>query len=661
MKLSSKIFTGFGIVLSVATILTGTALYIMEDVAGQARILTNQYMPETQIASSVERSASKAISAMNEFDVAHDESFLSASREHLNNVKQHLQEAGLLTTKFPELKILKKDAAIVSVRLLEYETLINDTENTGKEIQAIRSKLESAAQEFMKSCLEFVDSQAEEMTEGIKQIGANPASLKEQFEKIRDMDELIQLVYVIQLDTLKGQLIMDPQIIEESAKKFVEMENILIAIQKKTTSDTTISQLEDVRIAGSSYKTNMKKLVVKYAVLTDIGKKRSITENAVLTSAATIAVAGIDETLKSAANVENILGSSSKILLVSGIIGVLISLTLIFIITRGITRPIGRIIEGLNEGAGQVASASSEVSSASQSLAEGASEQAASIEETSSSLKAISSMTKENADNASHADSLMKNANNVVAMANTSMTELTASMREISKASKETSKIVKTIDEIAFQTNLLALNAAVEAARAGVAGAGFAVVADEVRNLAMRASKAAMNTFSLIEETDKKVKDGSLLVARTGEAFSEVAKSTVKVGELLAEITAASSEQAQGIDQINNAVAEMDKVVQHNAASAEESSSSAEEMNAQAEEMKGMVNELLALVEGRPAKMDSSRDSFKRAVKAVSIRSNRAIAKKPNKNGKLPPRGREVNPNELIPLDDAEFSDMTEF
>jgi len=124
MKLSSKIFAGFGIVLSIAMILTGTALYIMKGVAGQARILSNQYMPETQIASSVERSASKAVSAMNEFDAAYDESFLSASREHLNNVKQNLQEAGRLTTKFPELKILKKNAANASARLLEYETLI---------------------------------------------------------------------------------------------------------------------------------------------------------------------------------------------------------------------------------------------------------------------------------------------------------------------------------------------------------------------------------------------------------------------------------------------------------------------------------------------------------------------------------------------------------
>jgi methyl-accepting chemotaxis protein len=654
MKLSSKIFAGFGIVLSIAMILTGIALYIMKGVAGQASILSNQYMPETRIASSVERAASRAVSAMNEYDAANDESFLSASREHLKNVKQYLQDAGQLTAKFPELKILKDNADNASARLLEYETLVNDTENTGKEIQVIRKKLDSAAQEFMKTCLEFVDDLTEEMTIGIKQIGANQTSLKEQLDKIRDMNDVIQLVYVIQLDTLKGQLIRDPKIIEESAKKFEEMENTLNAIQKKTTSDTTISQLEDIRMAGASYKTNMKKLVANYTSLTDLGKKRGITGNAVSTSAEVTAVAGIDETLKSAAGVEIILNRSSKILLIVGIIGILSSLALIIFITRGITRPIGRIIEGLNEGADQVASASGEVSSASQSLAEGASEQAASIEETSSSLEEMSSMTKQNADNAGQANMLMKNANNVVNMANTSMTELTASMRAISRASEETSKIIKTIDEIAFQTNLLALNAAVEAARAGEAGAGFAVVADEVRNLAMRASEAAKNTSSLIEETGKRVKDGSALVVKTDEAFSEVARSAAKVGELVAEIAAASSEQAQGIDQINKAVAEMDKVVQQNAASAEESSSAAEEMSAQAEEMKGMVNELLVLVEGRSAKNSVSGNSPERPIKAAPHHIVHALSTKPGKKGLLLSGGHEVNPNEVIPLDDSD-------
>jgi methyl-accepting chemotaxis protein len=200
-------------------------------------------------------------------------------------------------------------------------------------------------------------------------------------------------------------------------------------------------------------------------------------------------------------------------------------------------------------------------------------------------------------------------------------------MGDITKASEETQKIIKTIDEIAFQTNLLALNAAVEAARAGEAGAGFAVVADEVRNLALRSAEAAKNTAMLIEGTVKRVRGGSELVETSTNEFNTVAQSISGLGELIGEITTASVEQAQGIEQINKAVAEMDKVVQQNAASAEESAAASREMNAEADHLKRFVGDLVTLVRGGdehgPAEKERAMTDIRREVKKVTPPADR--------------------------------------
>jgi hypothetical protein len=278
---------------------------------------------------------------------------------------------------------------------------------------------------------------------------------------------------------------------------------------------------------------------------------------------------------------------------------VLIITALGVVIYTGITKPIGRVIAGLTDGSSHMTSASAQVTDASQQLADGASRQASSLEETSASLQQMASMTRQNADTASHANAAARDAHTMAEQGVGSMKRMAEAIERIKHSSDETAKIIKTIDEIAFQTNLLALNAAVEAARAGEAGKGFAVVAEEVRNLARRSAEAAKNTANLIDESQKNAEAGVSVSMDVAKNLASIQDSASKTAALIAEITAASKEQSLGIDQINTAVSEMDKVVQQNAANAEESASAAAELSNQSNELNAMIMDLRRIVGGQ--------------------------------------------------------------
>ncbi len=251
----------------------------------------------------------------------------------------------------------------------------------------------------------------------------------------------------------------------------------------------------------------------------------------------------------------------------------------------GMTARLRSIAADAQQAAEVVRSAAREVAQGNEGLSRRTEEAAASLEETAASMEEITATVRQNADNAKQASDLAAEARRLADTGGAVVRDAVGAMAEINAASRRISDIIGVIDEIAFQTNLLALNAAVEAARAGEQGRGFAVVASEVRSLAGRSASAAKEIKSLIVDTALKVERGTALVDESGRTLAEIVTGVKKVGDVVAEISAASQEQASGIEQVNKAVTQLDEATQENAALVEEATAAAQAMGGQADSL----------------------------------------------------------------------------
>lgn len=281
------------------------------------------------------------------------------------------------------------------------------------------------------------------------------------------------------------------------------------------------------------------------------------------------------------------------------------------------------IILHVHNGSEAIATASSQIAAGNLDLSSRTETQASSLEETASSMEELTSTVKQNADSARQANQLAVTASEVAARGGAVVAQVVGTMESITASSRKIVDIISVIDGIAFQTNILALNAAVEAARAGEQGRGFAVVATEVRNLAHRSAAAAKEIKNLIDESVSNVDNGSKLVGEAGQTMNEVVASIASVTDIMSEIMHASKEQCDGIDQVNQAIMQMDEVTQQNAALVEEAAAAAQSLQDQAQKLVHVVSVFKL---GDAANGSSSIDLTLRSAKVTNIRGKSVAA-----------------------------------
>lgn len=616
LKLSLKIGIGFGLLIIIACALGGMAIINMKTVEEGATHLAREYIPEVAIANDLERNSLMTMYQMRGYALSEEQQFWELGQVQYAEVLAMLEKAEAHAQKFPRLVKLKEQVQVARKEVEEYGRLAEQTNELIVSMAEDRKNMDAGAGEYISSCGNYLTAMNAKMK---RQIAAGDPSyaLNERLQKITWINDIIDLGNTVRVRNFKSQATRDPELFESALAIFPDIRKLIDELEKITTEQDDLAQLQAVRVGADQYRNAMESFILSWKELQALSKTRGAAADEVLVAAQDTAKAGMTQTQDIADSAVNSLNTASITMLIGLAIALILGIVIATFLTRAITKPIAKgvkfaeamavgdftqtldidqkdevgilaaslnnmvtrlreIVAEVQSASENVASGSEELSASSESLSQGAAEQAASVEEVSSSMEQMSANIRQNAENAKQTETIATKASNDALEGGTAVNQAVGAMKDIAEK-------ISIIEEIARQTNLLALNAAIEAARAGEHGKGFAVVAAEVRKLAERSGSAAQEISELSTNTVG-------VAENAGKMLNDLVPEIQKNAQLVQEIAAASQEQDAGAEQISKAVEQLDQVIQQNASAAEEMASTSEELSSQAEHLQGSMS-----------------------------------------------------------------------